>query len=88
MGIDMSSALDTIRRTSILELLIKCGCSDDEVRLVRLLLSNTYLELTSTAPCLLRFRVFLVPFKATVCLGVCLPLCLLAPCLTLETKSS
>ena len=37
MGIDMSSAFDTIRRTSILELLVACGCNDDELRLVRLL---------------------------------------------------
>ena len=34
---------DTVRRTSILELLVICGCNDDEVRLVWLLLSNTIL---------------------------------------------
>ena len=43
MGIDMSSAFDAIRRTSILELLVKCGCDDFEVRLARLLLSNAKL---------------------------------------------
>ena len=40
MGIDMSSAFDTIKRSSILELLSECGCDDDELRIVRLLLSN------------------------------------------------
>ena len=37
MGIDMSSAFDTIRRSTILDLLVECGCDEDEIRLVRLL---------------------------------------------------
>ena len=41
MGIDMSSAFDTIRRSTILSLLEDAGCSEDGIRLVRLLLSNT-----------------------------------------------
>ena len=45
MGIDMSAAFDTIKRTTILDLLVKCGCTEDEVRLVRLLLSNTKIRI-------------------------------------------
>ena len=41
MGIDMTSAFDTIKRSTILRLLYDAGCSEDDVRLVRLLLSNT-----------------------------------------------
>ena len=41
MGIDMSSAFDTIKRSTILRLLEDAGCSDDDIRLVRLLLANT-----------------------------------------------
>ncbi|KAL5255329.1 hypothetical protein ACHWQZ_G014669 [Mnemiopsis leidyi] len=44
MGIDMSSAFDTISRQTVLNLLIDAGCTEDEVRLVRLLLSNTKLH--------------------------------------------
>ena len=41
MGIDMTSAFDTIKRSTILRLLQDAGCSEDDVRLVRLLLANT-----------------------------------------------
>ena len=44
MGIDMSPAFDTISRQTVLNLLIDAGCTEDEVRLVRLLLSNTKLH--------------------------------------------
>ena len=44
MGLDMSSAFDTIRRQTILNLLEDAGCSKDEVRLVRFLLSNTKIK--------------------------------------------
>jgi hypothetical protein len=44
MGIDMSSAFDTIKRKTILELLAKAGCTEDEIKLVRYLLSNTKLQ--------------------------------------------
>ena len=40
MGLDMSSAFDTIKRSTILSLLAEAGCSQDEIRLVRFLLSN------------------------------------------------
>ena len=41
MGIDMSSAFDTIKRSTILRLLEEAGCSEDDIRLVRLLMANT-----------------------------------------------
>ena len=41
MGIDMSSAFDMIKRTTILDLLKLCGSTDNELRIVQLLLSNT-----------------------------------------------
>ena len=44
MGIDMSSAFDTIDRRTILRLLEDAGCSNDDIRIVRFLLSNTKLK--------------------------------------------
>ncbi|KAI8519244.1 hypothetical protein Bbelb_025010 [Branchiostoma belcheri] len=44
MGIDMSRAFDTIKRSKILEVLDQAGCNNDELRLVRLLLSGTKLK--------------------------------------------
>lgn len=44
MGIDMSSAFDTISRQTVLNLLEDAGCSRDEIRLVRFLLSNTKIK--------------------------------------------
>ena len=41
MGIDMSAAFDTVKRSTILRLLEDAGCSQDGIRLVRLLLANT-----------------------------------------------
>ena len=41
MGIDMTSAFDTIKRSTILRLLVDAGCSADDVRLIRMLLANT-----------------------------------------------
>ena len=41
MGIDMSSAFDTIKRSTILTLLEDAGCAEDDIRLVQLLLANT-----------------------------------------------
>ena len=71
MGIDMSSAFDTIRRTSILELLVKCGCDDDEIRLVRLLLSNTKLRVNVNGTMSMEFQSFLGAFQGD-CLSGCL----------------
>lgn len=44
MGIDMSSAFDTIKRSTILRLLEDAGCSEDDIRLVRLLLAGTTIK--------------------------------------------
>ena len=44
MGIDMSAAFDTIQRSTILNLLHDAGCSEDDVRLVRFLLSKTMIK--------------------------------------------
>ena len=44
IGIDMSSAFDTINRQTILNLLADAGCTEDEIRMVRFLLSNTKLR--------------------------------------------
>ena len=44
MGLDMSSAFDTINRQTVLNLLDDAGCERDEIRLVRFLLSNTKIK--------------------------------------------
>ena len=71
MGIDMSSAFDTIRRSSILELLAECGCTDDEIRLVRLLLSNTKLRVNVNGTMSFEFQSTLGAFQGD-CLSGCL----------------
>jgi len=45
MGIDMSSAFDTIKRSVLLNLLHDAGCSEDDIRLVRYLLAHTKLKI-------------------------------------------
>ena len=71
MGIDMSSAFDTIRRSSILDLLVKCGCNDDEIRLVRLLLSNTRIRVNVNGTLSVEFLSLLGAFQGD-CLSGCL----------------
>ena len=44
MGIDMSQAFDTIKRSETLDVLHQAGCNNDELRLVRLLLADTRLK--------------------------------------------
>ena len=51
MGIDMSAAFDTIKRSTILNLLADAGCSDDDIRLVRFLLSNTKIRVRVNNTC-------------------------------------
>ena len=48
MLVDMSHTFDTIPETSLFELFLKCGCDDDEGRLLGLLLSNTKLSIYSS----------------------------------------
>ena len=45
MSIDMSRAFDAIKRKTILNLLVDAGCTDDEIRLVKLLLTDTKLRI-------------------------------------------
>ena len=45
MGIDMSRAFDTVKRDTIIRVLQDAGCSEDDVRLVQYLLSNTCLRI-------------------------------------------
>ena len=45
MGIYMSSAFDTVRRSTLLELLKQAGCSEDVIRIVRFLLAHTKLSI-------------------------------------------
>ncbi|XP_038044093.1 uncharacterized protein LOC119718757 [Patiria miniata] len=44
MGIDLSQALDTIKRKHILDVLLQAGCNEDELRLARSLLAGTKLR--------------------------------------------
>ena len=44
MGIDMTSAFNSIKRETILALLSDAGCSEDDVRMVRFLLAKTILK--------------------------------------------
>ena len=44
MGIDMSRAFDTVKRDTIMRVLEDAGCSEDDMRLVQYLLSNTNLR--------------------------------------------
>lgn len=71
MGIDMSSAFDTIRRTTILELLQNAGCDVDEIRLVRFLLSNTKLRVRVNGHLSAEFESLLGAFQGD-CLSGCL----------------
>ena len=56
LGLDMSSAFDTIRRQTILDLLIDAGCNDDEVRLVRFLLSSIKIKVKVNAELSVEFE--------------------------------
>ena len=40
MGAHMSRAFDTIRRQVLIELLKNAGCTEDDIRLVKMLLTN------------------------------------------------
>ena len=45
LGIDMSRAFDTVKRSTIIDLLYDAGCCSDDVRLVQYLLTNTRLKI-------------------------------------------
>ena len=46
VNIDMTAAFNTIKRPTIINLLIDAGCSRDDIRLVQYLMSNTKLRVT------------------------------------------
>lgn len=46
VNIDMTAAFNTIKRSTIINLLIDAGCSRDDIRLVQYLMSNTKLRVT------------------------------------------
>ena len=71
MGIDMSSAFDTIKRSTILKLLKICDCTEDELRIVRLLLSNTKLRVNVNGVLSAEFTSLLGAFQGD-CLSGCL----------------
>ena len=80
MGIDMSAALDTIKRLTILNLLVNAGCTEDEVRLVRFLLSNTMLRVKVNNALSAEFESLFGAFQGD-CLSGCLFTLLLAAAL-------
>ena len=65
MGIIKSGTFNAfyIQRTTIFELLAKCGCNDDEVRLSRLLLSKTMLRVNVNGTMSVEFQNFLGAFQ-------------------------
>ena len=63
MGIDMSSAFDTIKRSTILNLLGDAGCCADDIRLVRFLLSNTVLKVRVNSTTSIEFATTLGSFQ-------------------------
>ena len=63
MGIDMSSAFDTIRRSTILDLLVLAGCCEDDVRLVRYLLSHTKLRIKINSTISMEFETSIGAFQ-------------------------
>jgi len=86
MGIDMSSAFDTIKRTTILNLLVKCGCTDDEIRLVRLLLSNTKIRIRVNKTLSVEFQSLLGAFQGDCLSGILFTLVLAGALCELREK--
>ena len=56
MSVDMSSAFDTIDRQTILNVLGDAGCNEDEIRLARLLLTNTILRINVNGTLSIEFQ--------------------------------
>ena len=59
----MSVAFDTIRRSTVLRLLVDAGCTTDEIRLVRILLCNTKLQIRVKCTLSAEFETFLGAFQ-------------------------
>ena len=63
LDIDMSSAFDTINRQMVLNVLADAGCTDDELRLVRMLISNTKIKVNVNGTISLEFESILGAFQ-------------------------
>jgi hypothetical protein len=85
MGIDMSSAFDTIKRSTILSLLADAGCSEDDIRLVRFLLSNTILKVRINSDTSIEFETTMGSFQGDSLSGCLFTLVLAAALYHLRT---
>ena len=69
MGIDMSRAFDTVKRTTIIDLLYDASCCSNDTHLVQYLLSNTRLKIKVNKSLSKEFESRLLgAFKVTACL--------------------
>ena len=86
MGIDMSSAFDTINRqcSSLLNLLGDAGCTRDEIRLVRFLLSNTKIKVRVNNATFLEFTSTIGGPQGDSVSGLCFTLTLAGACYRLR----
>ena len=50
MGLDISRAFDTFKRDTMINLLRDASCSNDDIKLVQYLLSNTKLKVRVNCP--------------------------------------
>jgi len=78
MGIDMSAAFDTIKRSTVLNLLADAGCSEDDTRLVRFLLSNTKIRIRVNKTFSVEFETTLGSFQGDSLSGLLFTLVLAA----------
>ena len=63
MGVDMTAAFDNIMRNAIINLLWDCGCTEDEVRIVKSLISQTKLKVKLKSTTSKAFEVTLGSFQ-------------------------
>ena len=69
MSVDMSSAFDTIDRQTILNVLGDAGCNEDEIRLARLLLTNTILRINVNGTLSIEFQTTTGAFQGDAASG-------------------
>ena len=69
MRVDMSSAFDTIDRQTILNVLSDAGCTEDETRLARLLLTNTILRINVNGTLSIEFQTTTGAFQGDAASG-------------------
>ena len=70
MSVDMSSAFDTIDRQTILNVLSDAGCTEDETRLARLLLTNTILRINVNGTLSIEFQTTTGAFQGHAASGI------------------